>query len=207
MARPVSTTPLTKKSVFITVPVSPRLRYQTQLAADIKDKTVAAFVQEAIQRAITETKMQPTGIPLAMQKHLWETVVWKDGKKTFADADVRNHLDDFVQSESVALTSVSDEVILYDESEAARFFLRGYLAKETMPKRMRAVWDEIRQKTTIAYAKGSSWGWEQAKIEDYIKRHWPLIADAIAGKTSYSSLPDEKEIRHKGKPATKRRKK
>jgi hypothetical protein len=208
MARPVSTNPLTKKSAFITVPVSPRLRYQTQLAADIKGKTVATFVQEAIQRAITETKMpHPTGIPLAMQETLWQTVVWKDGKKTFVNADIRNRLDDFrVQSEFDKPKAVSDEVILYDEGEAARFFLRGYLAESTMPRRMRPVWEEIKLKTKIAFANGRSWGWEQAKIEDYIDRHWLLIANAIAGKTPHSSLPDEQEIRDEQKLATKRRK-
>jgi hypothetical protein len=189
--------------VTLSAAISERLKYQAELAAHIEGKTLAAFVENSVQAALRRVKMpRPTGIPVEMQQGLWQRVKWIGGKKRFVKADkaVRERLREFVVQDAPS-TSVADEIILWDESPAIRFFLRAYLASELLTPNMLQAWQAIREKTAIEHVRiyegveYKNQGWEQSRLERYIKRHWDSIEQIINGTRSPSALPDEKEVR------------
>jgi hypothetical protein len=203
MSRP-KVEPHERRSVNISTAISERLKYQIELAVRIQGQkmTQAAFVESAILAALRKVKMpRPTGIPVDTQKGLWQNVRWIGGEKQFANADVRNRLSEFVM-EDAPVTSVADEIILWDEDPAIRFFLRAYLASELLTTAERVAWDAIQAKTAIEsvvliYGKEyKSQAWEQSRYESYFLRNWDAIKQVIDGNLAPSALPDEKEVRH-----------
>src|SRR3981189_3166410 len=121
MARP-KVSPELRRSITVSTALSARLPYHVELAAQIAGESLASFVELAIKDALHRVKLpHPTGIPLDKQKNM--------------DPTFREHLDDIRIDKLVAqekTTSVADEVVLWNEDPAVRFFLRAYLAKETL---------------------------------------------------------------------------
>jgi hypothetical protein len=142
---------------------------------------------------------RPTGIPVEMQQDLWQRVMWTNGKKRFVKAEIRERLSEFVV-QGAPSTSVADEIILWDENPATRFFLLAHLADELLTPKMLHAWQAIREKTVIEHVRifegveYKSQSWEQSRLERYIERHWDLIEQIINGDLSSSALPDEKEV-------------
>ena len=201
MARP-KVPPHERRSVTLSAAIPERLKYQAEIAAQIKGTTLAAFVEKAVQAAVQDVEMpRPTGIPVEMQQGIWQRVKWIDGKKRFvkADKEILERLRDFVVPEAPK-TSVADEIILWDENPATRFFLRAYLAGDLLTPKMRKAWQAIQEKTVIERvlifkgAEFKSLSWPQPRLESYIERHWDLIQQIINGDLSPSALPDEKEV-------------
>jgi hypothetical protein len=201
MARP-KVPPHERRSVTLSAAIPERLKYQAELAAQIEGKTLAAFVEKAVQAALRRVKMpRPTGIPVEMQQGLWRRVKWIDGKKRFVKADkaIRERLSEFVVQDAPS-TLVADEIILWDENPAIRFFLRAYLASELLTPKMLQAWQAIREKTVIEHVRifegveYKSQSWDQSHLERYIERHWDSIEQIINGDLSPSALPDEKQV-------------
>jgi hypothetical protein len=202
MARP-KVQPHERRSVSLSTAIPERLKYQIELAVrlQVPKSTVGAFVESAVITALRKVKMpRPTGIPVKAQSGLWETVQWIDGQKSFLNADIRNRLDEFIMQDAPA-TSIYDEIILWDENPAIRFFLRAYLASELLTNEERITWEAIKARTVIEYVQAfrgreyKSQGWEQLRIESYVLRNWNVIEQVIDGVRPQSDLPDEKEIR------------
>lgn len=201
MARP-TVSPLERRSVSLSTAISERLKYQIELAAQLQKKTVGAFVESAVIAALRKVKMpSPTGIPVSAQSGLWESVEWIGGEKRFVNANVRNRLSEFVMADAPS-TSIADEIILWDEDPAIRFFLRAYLAPCLLTAGEQSVWKEIQARTAIEYVcsiKGREYkskGWEQHRIESYFLRNWDVIKQVLDGSRSPLDLPDEREVRN-----------
>jgi hypothetical protein len=200
MARP-KVEPHEKRSASISAAVSERTKYQVELAAGIQGfATVGAFVESAVLTALRKVKMPtPTGIPLEAQKGLWQSIKWVGGEKTFANADVRNRLSEFIVSEPPT-TSVADEIILWDEDPAIRFFLKAYLVSDLLSPHESDVWDAIQAKTVIMSVRHfsgveyKSQRWDQHSLESYFLRNWSDIKQVLEGILPVTALPDEKQI-------------
>ena len=200
MARP-KVEPHEKRSASISAAVSERTKYQVELAAHIQGfATVGAFVESAVLMALRKVKMPtPTGIPVEAQKGLWQSIKWVGAEKIFANADVRNRLSEFVVAEPPP-TSVADEIILWDEDSAIRFFLKAYLVSDLLSPQERVVWDAIQGKTVIESIKKfhgmeyKSQRWDQHSIESYFLRNWNDIKQVLEGTLPVTALPDEKQI-------------
>jgi hypothetical protein len=190
MARP-KVSPVLRRSITVSTAVSAKLRYQVELAAQIAGESLASFVESAIQDALHRVKLpHPTGIPLEKQRNL--------------DPAFREHLDEIRIDKLIAqkkTTSVADEVVLWNEDPAVRFFLRAYLAKETLGPVAQQVWSAIQSKTVIEWVmplkgkKFSSSEWPPALVEQYIRRHWQTVQKVLEGRLSTDALPDEKSVR------------
>jgi hypothetical protein len=205
MARP-KVQPHQRRSVSLSTAIPERLKYQIELALQIQGnkKTIGAFVESAVIAALRKVKMpRPTGIPVSAQSGLWETVQWIGGEKRFANADVRNRLSAFIMQDAPA-TSVMDEIILWDEDPAIRFFLRAYLAFELLTNAEQTAWEAIRSRTVVESIRTffgveyKSQAWEQIRFESYCLRNWETIKQVIDGVRPLSDLPDEKLVRHEG---------
>jgi hypothetical protein len=201
MARP-KVEPHERRSVTLSTAISDRLKYQIELAAQLKGKSVGAFVESAVISALHKVKMpRPTGIPVSAQMGLWQTVEWHGGKKSFANADVRNRLAEFVMEDAPS-TSVADEIILYDEDPAIRLFLRAYLASELLTEAEKSVWEAVKARTVIESIRTingipyKNQVWEQIRFESYFLRNWHLIKPVLDGLRPLSDLPDEKVVKN-----------
>jgi hypothetical protein len=197
MARP-KVAPELRRSTTVSAALSPKLRYQAELAAQIEGKSLAAFVEAAIQAALHRVKLpHPTGIPLEMQKEI--------------DLPFRSDLEEM---RSAALlgqektTSVADEVILWNEDPAVRFFLRGYLAPDTLPSLAQAAWKAIKEKTVVESVmpyKGLTFRsseWPPIRVQEYIRANWKQLQQILQGELSPDALPDRKSVRTYKKAAS-----
>jgi hypothetical protein len=197
MGRP-KVAPEFRRSTTVSTALSAKLRYQAELAAQIEGKSLAAFVEAAIHDALHRVRLpRPTGIPLEMQKEI--------------DLPFRNDLDE-VRSAALLgqekTTSVADEVILWNEDPAVRFFLRGYLAPDTLPSPAQTAWKAIQEKTVIEWVmpyKGHTFRsseWQPLRVQEYIRANWKQLEQILQGKLSLDALPDEKSIRTYEKAAS-----
>ncbi|HMH13445.1 MAG TPA: hypothetical protein VK578_10080 [Edaphobacter sp.] len=190
MARP-KVSPGLRRSTTVSTALTAKLRYQTELAAEIVGKSLASFVESAIEDALHRVKLpHPTGIPLKEQK---------DMDPAFREQLDEKRVDKLIAQEKT--TSVADEVVLWNEDPAVRFFLRGYLAEETLDPAAQEVWSAIQSKTAIEWVmphQGRTFRsseWPPARVERYICHHWQTVQKILEGELSTDALPDEKLVR------------
>jgi hypothetical protein len=191
MARSRLTNRLARRNTVLSAGVSKRLRYQAELAAELQSVTLAHFVEKAIETAVEASLLlMSTGVPLDIQADLWQRVVWQDGQRIFEDADIRHRLDEHIDVElrDGKPTSIADEVILYDELPAQRFFLRAYLIPETLDSHSSEVWNAIKERCGTG---------QQSVTEAYIVSNWEIIEPIVKSTAPIRSLPIFKDKRGK----------